>query len=74
MQGLSPHHRGTRCSSARVLSPSTLTCSRGFPVAAPKTPVCPAPLRHGPARHHPRLCNGSPAQSLTSSQLADLAV
>ena len=32
---------------------ATLTCSRDFPVAAPQTRVCRAPLRQGPARRHP---------------------
>src|SRR2546428_5997497 len=31
----------------------TLTCSDGFPVAAPQTQVCRLPLRQGPTRRHP---------------------
>src|SRR2546430_8365898 len=31
----------------------TLTCSGGFPVAAPQTQVCRLPLRQGPTRRHP---------------------
>src|SRR5438093_11330090 len=32
---------------------ATLTCSSGFPVAAPQTQVCRFPLRQGPTRCHP---------------------
>jgi hypothetical protein len=36
-----------------ALQMQRVTSSRDFPVAAPQTRVCRAPLRQGPARRHP---------------------